>query len=268
MRKIIVSFAVLFLVIVSVTYAFSPTGYPWVTWGDLGYQIGGEEEGFKGDGYIEQGVDWFHTLGWTANTFVGINVVGSDDSDQYWNNKFGIIPGFKFTRTFNVNEDTSLELAVGYRWEYYQYFSGYDSSSRGIGFANWYIGGNWDGKRWPWHSWGEISNGAGDPDSSFKVDMYVQQGFKAATVDKWTVVPYTGFRVVQSDHNQDYWNNKIGPRLGIEIQRPIGDGGAISFGVRGDYYLYNDSDVDDEVLGTVYMTWWFSGDHKKNREVQ
>jgi len=264
-RKIIVIFALLFIV-ATTTYAFSPMGYPWFTWGDLSYQTGGEEDGFKGDGYIEQGIDWFPILGWTANTFVGIHGVASDNSDQYWNNKFGIMPGVKFRRNFNFGQSTALELAVGYRWEYYAYFDGHDSS-RGIGFGNWYIGGNWDDNRWSWHSWGEISNGAGDPDNSFKVDMYVQQGFKATTLGKWAVVPYAGFRVVQSDHSNYYWNNKVGPRLGLEFQRPVGTG-AIALGVRGDYYLYNSGDVDDEVFATIYMTWWFSGDHKKDREVK
>lgn len=261
-KIIIISFLVLF--VCSVSNAFSPMGYPWFTWGDLTYQTNGAEDGFKGEGYLEQGVDWFPLLGWTANTFVGVHAVGSDDSDQYWNNKFGIMPGVKFKRSFNFGEATVLEVAVGYRWEYYAYFDGHDSS-RGIGFGDWYIAGNW-AEDFPWHSWGEISNGAGDPESSFKVDAYIQQGYKLATLGQWTVMPYIGARVVQSDSDDDYWNNKIGPRFGLEFQHAVGKNGSIAIGARGDYYTYNDSGVDDELIGTIYLTWWFAGDHKNNQE--
>lgn len=144
---ILVVVSVLMLLAFTVVAQAEPLGYPWSTWGEITQTLGDTDvdQGFKLDGYVEQGVDWTKVGAFTLNTFVGLRGTVSDHSSEYWNNKWGPWIGLKMKLDGKPFSSQSWSnLAVGVRWEYVDYFQGHnDTDSRGVVFLQWGLGGDW-----------------------------------------------------------------------------------------------------------------------------
>ena len=140
-----------------------PLGYPFTSWGEITQTpIGHDETGFKIDGYIEQGVDWFKVFNtdWKFNTFVALRGTAATHQIDYFNNKIGPWAGFKFKKTFDFGNDNSGSLYLGVRWEYYHYldsgppekidhhlfFTSIRDDNRLTFFLQWSFGGDWKKK--------------------------------------------------------------------------------------------------------------------------
>jgi len=102
-----------------------PLGYPFMSWGEITETpVAQQEKGFKIDGYVEQGIDWFK-LGkttWKFNTFVALRGTASTRQVDYYNNKAGPWAGLKFKKTLDLGGEKSATFNLGARWEYYRYF--------------------------------------------------------------------------------------------------------------------------------------------------
>lgn len=137
----------MFFVFVGKGEAEVPVGYPWITWGEVTQSIGDTniDKGFVLDSYAEQGIDWITFGKCTLDTFVGIKVKVSDNSNDYWNNYWGQSIGVKVVlsdKLFKKNSWSSL--AFGVRYENRDYFKdGYKRDDRVVAFLQWGLGGNW-----------------------------------------------------------------------------------------------------------------------------
>jgi hypothetical protein len=150
--KIIASVSIFLLVFAAaLSYAETPIGYPWSTWGELTQTFDArEEEGLKLDAYLEQGVDWTKMAkpDLTLNTFLGIRGVVSDHASDYWNNKVGPWVGMRVKHPVGIRDGWG-GLALGLRWEYYAYLTDskpVPNDSRFVAFLQWGMGGDWKKK--------------------------------------------------------------------------------------------------------------------------
>lgn len=146
--KLSIFLAIIMFLLIGTAFAEMPLGYPWITWGEVTQTFDAKtEKGLKIDGYLEQGIDWFK-IGDTPlifNTFLGLRGVFSDHSEDWWNNKWGPWLGLKVKYPISIKDGWGL-LAVGFRWEYYNFVSDakpYNNDSRLLGFLQWSFGGDW-----------------------------------------------------------------------------------------------------------------------------
>jgi len=152
MRFLVIMTSCLILLFSSISaYAETPIGYPWSTWGELSHSFDArQEKGIKLDTYIEQGIDWLK-LGnsdFTLNTFIGLKLTASDQSEDYWNNKIGPWVGFKVKHPISIKDGWG-QFALGLRWEYYSYLTDskpVGNDSRFVVFLQWGMGGDWKKK--------------------------------------------------------------------------------------------------------------------------
>jgi hypothetical protein len=126
-----------------------PVGYPYSGYAALSNTWGSEDEdGYKLDGYGEQGIDWVR-LGssrWLFNTFVGVAGTVSDQKERYWDNKAGPRAGLKLRWEGPAPGSGWSNMAIGVRAENYQYFGDnqpYDSDTRFVLFLEAAVGGDW-----------------------------------------------------------------------------------------------------------------------------
>ncbi len=127
-----------------------PLGYPFSSWGELRYGSGDLESGLILDSYFEQGIDWWRWNNFTFNTFLGLRLVQSTESQEYWNNKLGPWLGFKIRFPFEIFPSSWGELNLGVRGEYYRYTTSYadqylddDQEISAVVFLQWSFGGDW-----------------------------------------------------------------------------------------------------------------------------
>lgn len=150
------------VVLVSVLFAFSalastayaeeengndiPLGFPWSAWGEASDASGSDvENGWKIDGYAEQGIDWFQLGDGYINTFAALRFTASEHEEDWWNNKWGPYLGVKWRVSPNCGEDSYCAFNIGYRWEHLDYndFAPVDTDTRHVVYLQWSAGGNW-----------------------------------------------------------------------------------------------------------------------------
>ncbi|MCF7835781.1 MAG: polysaccharide deacetylase family protein [Candidatus Marinimicrobia bacterium] len=117
----------------------------------------------------------------------------------------------------------------------------------------------------PFSSWGEVRWGNGKINEGLVLDSYFEQGADLYRWGNFTFNSFIGLRVSQSSENRDYWNNKFGPWFGVKIKHPFKlfprAWGELSLGVRGEYYNYTSSAIDDnEFRAVLFFQWSFGGD--------
>lgn len=118
---------------------------------------------------------------------------------------------------------------------------------------------------YPFSSWGELRWADGDVEEGLVLDSYFEQGVDLWRWDDFTFNSFLGLRLTQSSEDIDYWNNKVGPWFGVKVKHPFRifprAWGQLSMGVRGEYYNYTSSVVDDNDLRVVFfLQWSFGGD--------
>jgi hypothetical protein len=124
---------------------------------------------------------------------------------------------------------------------------------------------------YPWSTWGVLSHSLdAKTEKGLKLDTYLEQGIDWLKIGNSDFVlnTYLGLGITLSDHSQDYWNNKIGPRVGVKIKHPISikDGwGQFAFGAQWEYYSYttDSKPVNNDSRFVVFLQWGMGGDWKK-----
>src|SRR4030042_5699745 len=132
------------------------TGYPqfpWLTWGEVSKTVAGKDNpGWKGDGYLEQGIDWTKLgnkkYSPVFNTFVGFRFTVSNHPEYWWDNKLGPWFGAKLKWDVQPYPGAWGQIALGIRGEYYTYFGTvrdrpFDNDLRCVAFLQWSFGGKW-----------------------------------------------------------------------------------------------------------------------------
>jgi len=149
--KAIIISCLFLLIFSSVSFAETPIGYPWSTWGELSHSFDArQEKGLKLDTYLEQGIDWLKVgnSDFTLNTFLGLRLTASDHAQDYWNNKVGPWVGLKLKHPVSIKDGWG-QFAFGARWEYYVYTTDakpVGNDSRFVVFLQWGLGGDWKKK--------------------------------------------------------------------------------------------------------------------------
>lgn len=124
---------------------------------------------------------------------------------------------------------------------------------------------------YPWITWGTLSHAFdARAEKGLKLDTYLEQGVDWLKVGNSAFVlnTYLGLSLTASDHSQDYWNNKIGPRVGVKLKHPISikDGwGQFAFGAQWEYNVYttDSKPVNNDSRFIVFLNWGMGGDWKK-----
>lgn len=124
---------------------------------------------------------------------------------------------------------------------------------------------------YPWSTWGELSYSFdARQEKGLKLDTYVEQGIDWLKIGNsdFTLNTFVGLRLTASDHSEDYWNNKVGPWVGLKVKHPISikDGwGEFSFGLRWEYYSYltDSKPVSNDSRFVAFLQWGLGGDWKK-----
>jgi hypothetical protein len=145
MKRTVLFVVMVLLLTAGNALAFDVVGYPWSTWGEVSGDLTNSKlkEGFKIDGYIEQGVDWFKVGPLVIDTFVGLRGTASSQTQDYWNNKVGPWVGAKAKFPLSTGE-----IAVGVRYEYYHYMTdAYGNEGRAVAFVTWGFNGDWKKKK-------------------------------------------------------------------------------------------------------------------------
>lgn len=117
---------------------------PWMTWGEASYTVAesGKEEGFKFDGYFEQGYVLSHIGGgWFTVPYVALRATGSQNSEEPWNNRVGPWVGVEARKPLDLGNGKWAEIAVGVRGGYYAYFDGSDGEGQAQAYVSFGAGG-------------------------------------------------------------------------------------------------------------------------------
>ena len=125
---------------------------------------------------------------------------------------------------------------------------------------------------YPWETCGEISYSPelALSEKGIKLDGYFQQGidwFRLGDT-KWIADTFAGLRFTESDHADEWWNNKVGLWTGVQMVNrdisPTQQGWGIgSFGVRGEFYTFNAGRHENEMRAVVFGKWTFGGNWKR-----
>lgn len=124
---------------------------------------------------------------------------------------------------------------------------------------------------YPWSTWGELTHTFdAREEKGIKLDAYFEQGIdwlKVGNTD-FTLNTFLGLRGTVSDHSKDYWNNKVGPWVGLKLKHPvtITDGwGQFAFGIRWEYYMYttDSKPVANDSRFLTFIQWGLGGNWKK-----
>ncbi len=119
---------------------------PWMTWGEGSYAVteSGEEEGFKFDGYVEQGyVVSSLGGGWSLVPYVALRATVSENSDERWNNRATPYVGIEARKPIDLKNGGWAEVSFGVRTGYYANFDG-----DGEGLAQVYVSFGAGGPKW------------------------------------------------------------------------------------------------------------------------
>lgn len=125
---------------------------------------------------------------------------------------------------------------------------------------------------YPWSTWGELSyTPTNDIEKGAKLDMYVEQGMDWTKLGStnWVLNNFVGFGLVISDHQDDFWNNRAEPSIGIKIKHPtktsLNNWGELAIGIRGEYLAYFHESNENSVRGVAFLLWSIGGDWKNRR---
>jgi len=128
-----------------------PIGYPFTSWGAITSSNSNENENvFKFNGYLEQGVDWVRFNKSTLNTFVGLYGVQSDETYDYWDNKVALFVGAKIKNPLDLGVTDWGGMELGVRGEFYDYTRDNSPITRDAAvvlFLQWSFGGDWKKKK-------------------------------------------------------------------------------------------------------------------------
>jgi hypothetical protein len=117
---------------------------------------------------------------------------------------------------------------------------------------------------YPWSTWGEVSGDLTDSKlkDGLKIDGYAEQGVDWFKVGPVILDTFVGIRGTASNQSADYWNNKVGPWVGIKAKLPFSTG-ELDFGVRYEYYHYMTDAYGNVGRAVAFMTWGANGDWRK-----
>ncbi len=126
---------------------------------------------------------------------------------------------------------------------------------------------------YPWITYGSLSYAFdARAEKGLKLDTYLEQGVDWLKVGNSDFIlnTYLGLNITASEHSEDYWNNKIGPRLGVKLKHPISikDGwGQFAFGVQWEYnsYFGDSKPFSNDSRFVAYFQWGLGGDWKKKQ---
>lgn len=125
---------------------------------------------------------------------------------------------------------------------------------------------------YPWSTWGELSySPSNDIEEGAKLDMYVEQGIDWAKLGStdWVFNSFVGIGLVISDDNDDFWNNRVRPAIGIKIKHPIktslNNWGELAIGIREEYFAYFHESNENSLRGVAFLLWSIGGDWKNRR---
>ncbi|MBW1812388.1 MAG: hypothetical protein JRJ39_01585 [Deltaproteobacteria bacterium] len=266
-----------------------PLGFPFESWGgvkytwdDPEYQYDAEE-GFHYEAYFEQGVDWFEVYKIKFNTFAGFILDMSDTQEYYCDDNVELVLGTKAKYFFELSPISWGTIALGVRAEMYWFTSSkspMDDGEKYVLFEQWSFDGDLRNLEmlkstgtnpfplgYPFLSWGELSYTWNDIETGWLIECYIEQGIDWFKFYDFTFNTFSGLVIAQSDDKPEYWNNKVSPRLGIKIKRPIsffeGPWAELTLGVHGEYDAYTSSQSPKDVFRLeAYVQWAFSGDWK------
>lgn len=116
-------------------------GYPGSTWGELRQEFPKEgERDLKTQGWIRQGIDWFHVFGLRLDTYGTVRFQWDSEEIDY-NNSFG--PGLGLAFETIQWKGYSLAFGAEYLWD--RYYRNDTTEEKLVLFVNWYA--SWDLKK-------------------------------------------------------------------------------------------------------------------------
>lgn len=127
---------------------------------------------------------------------------------------------------------------------------------------------------YPWSTWGAVTyafpNATGE--QGWVLDTYFQQGVDLVYISKpnWILNTFVGFGLTVGSEDQNYWDNKIRPTVGIQVRHPLQPNGGmkwgeIDFGIRGEYWDYigsKPSSVENAWRAVAFIQWSLGGNWK------
>jgi hypothetical protein len=251
--------------------------HPYMSWGELRWSDDDIKEGLVLDAYAEQGIDLAAWKDWTFGAFAGLRLVQSSEADDFWNNKIGPRAGVRARYAFTPLPGFWGSADFGARVDYEIYSSSDHSDGYAfVPFAQWSTGGDWKKSElsifdpasrfplaYPIYFGGELRHVSGDIDEGLVLDAYIEQGVDWAKRGDWTLNTFVSFRLVESEEDADYWNNKAVSAIGVKAKHPIriaeGSWGEGSIGARVENYSYTSSDQEDDLRAIVFLQWSFGG---------
>ena len=114
----------------------------------------------------------------------------------------------------------------------------------------------------PWTTWGGVSY---SPDSTVDkgaiLSTYAEQGVDWCKLagSEWIFNTFAGLELSASDHQEEYWNNKVRPTSGFKFKRSSEGGAEIDLGIRGDYVEYFRNSAGDNWRAVAFIQWSAGG---------
>lgn len=122
--------------------SYAIEGFPGSTWGELRQEFPKDADSdLKSQGWIRQGIDWFHVAGLRLDTYATVRFQWDSRQIDY-NNSFG--PGLGVALETIKWKGYSLAFGTEYIWDRY-YSHNTRTEEKLILFVNWY--GSWDLKK-------------------------------------------------------------------------------------------------------------------------
>ncbi|MBP9749513.1 MAG: hypothetical protein KBD21_02185 [Candidatus Pacebacteria bacterium] len=119
---------------------------------------------------------------------------------------------------------------------------------------------------YPYLSWGELSYAESSQgvEEGLKLDGYFEQGVDLFPLGTWRLNAFAALRGTVSESSDDYWNNKVGPWVGLKLKydgtAPGSGWSNLAVGVRMEHYTYFDSVVPDDTRFLLFAQWGLGGD--------
>ena len=187
-------------------------------------------------------------------TYINMEIYQSSKREQFWNNKIAFANGGEF--------NLPITLIPGAEWQNYtigakavarQYTDIDDIDFEFVPYFNWGFGGRFKSNL-PYSSWGNINRTDID---GVKLETSFKQGYRIKRV-----IPYGEIGLTQSSKREDYWNNKVSVRLGIDYVLPIklfrGWEGYRT-GIKAGYNFATDDDIIEFTFTAYIINWNFGG---------
>lgn len=124
---------------------------------------------------------------------------------------------------------------------------------------------------YPYMMWSELSygNSSAGTDEGVKFDGYAEQGINWVKFgNNWKLNTFVGLRGTVNGNDDEPWNNKWGPHVGVKLtsagSAPGGGWSDFAIGVRGEHYeyLYGGAEADNRLM--LFLQWGAGGDWKHN----